>query len=329
MKRWLACFLLAASAPAQTPAGNTVVMEDLNLYLHSSDPSFGEIEDPTFWVHAARGEQLDGKRWALEGAKAVIYRKPEDDLVLVAETGTLDQDGQTAKLAGGVQVTSGPMAVQIEEIAWDEAQRVARSDYVATLSHGDNRIVGDSIAIFPDDDRVELGGGTATIQLAAAEDTEKKRESAPTDIYKRLDIEEQHGTSGSLKGAPLQKIQGPVRMSLIGKLPEDTLTIRAGLVTLEYGNDPEVRTPTRVLLTGGVEIKQAASLVKSDTAELDLAGRKARFNGNVTITGDQIANGSGPFLDMDLETGVWTLGGPGGVMSFDFTASESAKDKQP
>jgi len=313
---------------AADPARRAVEMTGVNLYLHSADPSFGAIEDPTFWVHAESGKSIGESLWSLEGAHAVIYRKSEDNLVLAAQSGTFDKDNRSASLAGGVRVTTGEMVVNLEDIAWDETQRVARSESTATLSDGANQIVGSSIAIFPDSDRVDLGGGTATIRLAAAE-TEKKTESSTADKYKRLDIEEQHGTSGSLKGAPLQKIQGPVRMVLVGVDPVDTLTIKANLVTMEYGADPAIRSPERVSLKGKVDIKQGANVIRSDDATLDLGGGTAKFVGNVVFSGEGIANASGPSLDMNLDSGEWILGGPGGVISYDFSAPKPAKDAKP
>ncbi len=339
MKRFIALLMACAASPIgvaaqvsadQTgaPASRAVEMKGVNLYLHSSEPSFGQLQDPTFWVHAERGESINETQWSLEGAQAVIYREAEDDLVLAAKSGTFDKQKKSAQLAGGVQVTSGQMVVDLEDIAWDETQRVARSESIATLSDGSNTIVGSSIAIFPDADRVDLGGGTATIQLAAA-DGEKKPESSTADKYKTLEIMEQHGTSGSLKGAPLQKIQGPVRMALIGNNPEDTLTIKADLVTLEYGSGEDLRSPARVLLKGHVEIKQGKNVIQSNDADLDLARETARFTGDVMFAGDEIANASGPSLDLNLDTGEWTLGGPGGVISYDFSASKAAKDEKP
>ncbi len=325
-----AAFPAVATAQAAGPAADkTVEMKGVDIYLYSAGPSFGQLQDPTFWVHADRGESLDDTLWSIEGVQAVIYRAPEDDLVLAAATGTFDKGRKAAQLAGGVRVTSGTLVVDIDEIAWDETLRVARSESVATLNDGSNRIVGDAIAIFPDDDRVELGGGTATIQLAAAAELEKKPEDSTADKYQRLDIEEHHGTSGSLKGAPVQKIQGPVSMVLVGKDPADTLTIKADLVTMEYGSEPESRSPSRVALQGRVNIKQAKSEIQANEGTLDLAEGTAKFRGNVVFSGEGIANASGPSLDLNLDTGEWELGGPGGVISYDFSAPKPAKDKTP
>ena len=133
-----------------------------------------------------------------------------------------------------------------------------------------------------------------------------------------------------MKGAPLEKIQGPVRMILTGKNPNDTLTIGANLVTLEYGSDPGSRKPVRVSLKGNVSIKQQSNEIHSNDANLDLAASTAKFTGDVVFTGEGISNASGPSLDLNLDTGEWVLGGPGGVISYDFAAPKPGdKEKKP
>jgi hypothetical protein len=319
--------VIAHTEQAQDAKRRAVEMNGVDLYLHSAEPTFGKVEDPTFWVHAARGESVNDSQWSLEDARAVVYRATDEDLVLAAKSGTFDKDRRAAQLAGGVRVVSGTMVVELEEIAWDDTERVAKSESVAKLSDGSNEIIGDSIHIYPDTDKVNVGGGTATIQLAAAVDEpEKKSEKSASDIYQRLDIEEQHGTSGSIKGAPLQRIEGPVRMKLIGKDPKDTLSIHADLVTMAYAEDS--RSPAKVELKGHVAIKQEKNEIRANEGMLDLNARTAKFTGDVLFTGDRISNASGPSLDLNLDTGEWKLGPSGEVMSIDISNVKDDKPKE-
>lgn len=255
----IACLAFAAQAQNASPAaGASMKGEGINVRMFSSRPTFGTPEDPTFWVHAARGQRLDDPPvWTLEDARAVIYRDPEDDLVLVAKSGTVDEATKSASLDGSVRVTSGQMVVELANIRWDDTTGVARSDSTATMDDGVNRIVGESIALYADEDRFEIGQGSARIRLAQATEPGKadleKSESA--NQFESIEIPVYKSIEGNIDTGDITEIRGPAHLILNGVAPEDTLSIKADSIKFE-DDETGKELYARIILTGHVELTQ-------------------------------------------------------------------------
>ncbi len=318
--------LLAHAADSQAKPSDAATMkmegEGINLWMSSSHPTFGQPEDPTFWVHAERGQLLDEPRiWSLEQTRAVIYRDPpEEDLVLVARTGTFDEQNKSAKLDGDVRVTSGRMVADLENIRWDNAAGVAYSEGLATLDDGVNRLVGRAVAMYAKEGRFELGDGTAHIQLAQSTDDAQQTKKKPQ-AFESISIPKPTKIVGKLSGG-VQELAGPVELNLIGVDPADTLNIKANRVNFEYAADDE-KMPTKVFLKGNVSLKQTDATFSADEGTIDLNSRKARFQGHVTMSGEQFQGASGEYFELDLDTGDFEFFGA--IEQFKLIPSEKAE----
>jgi hypothetical protein len=337
MATWM--FLLAAGSlwgagpgRADEPrpsAQEATEMKGIDLFLHSSRPTFGDIEAPTFSVHADSGKRLDDSRVSsFENAHAIIYRKEEGNLALVAKSMIVDEVNKTAQMAGGVRVTSGRLVVDVEELSWDDTARIARSESTATLDDGSNRISGRSIVIYPDTDRIELGSGSATVQLA--EVVEKKApaadKAAHATQFESIEIKSHQGFSGNFAGQ-IREIKGPAHLVIIGKEAADTMSVNADLVTFRYAK-PEDTMPAEMLFKGRVEFIHSQGTFHADEAAVDLAAGKVRFRGNVTIASEQIRGARTRSFDLDLNTREFVMG-PGEVESFTITPAADAPVKKP
>jgi hypothetical protein len=309
----LSCVTFAADTQNAAHKSEALMQgEGINLRMFSSRPTFGETEDPTFWVHAERGHLLEDPRvWTLEQAHAVIYRDPEEDIVLVAKIGTVDENSKAAHLDGGVHVTSGSFVAELENIRWDDETGVARSDATARLDDGVNRLVGESIALYADEDRFELGQGSARIQLAA-EATDETEADPKASEFESIEIPMHKGIGGNIDGR-LREIRGPAHLILSGVDPANTLSIKADHVSFQYGEGEDNKMPEKILLKGHIELIHSAATFRSNEATIDLVGRTARFEGDVVMAGEQIEGANGEFFELNLDTGDWFLGGESNV----------------
>lgn len=308
----VALFAHAADSQAKPAKSDAAAIkmegEGINLWMSSSHPTFGQPEDPTFWVHAERGQLLDEPRiWSLEQTRAVIYRNPEEDLVLVARTGTFDEENKSAQLDGDVRVTSGSMVADLANIQWDNAAGVAHSEALATLDDGVNRLVGRAVALYAQEGRFELGEGSAQIQLAQLQGEKPQDEKKKSPEFESISIPKHSGIVGNLNGG-VREIRGPVELNLIGIDPANTMNIKADHVNFEYAAGDE-KMPTKILLKGHVSLRRADANFAADEGAIDLNTRKARFDGNVVMTGEQIQGASGQYFELNLDTGDFDFGG--------------------
>lgn len=326
-------FLFAAGtlfgAGQNTPSDPSVSeIAGIDLRFDSAKPTFGELEGPAFSVHADTGKQMaDLGVWALDNAHAIIYRRSEENLDLFSKSMTFDMTNKAAQLAGGVRLTSGRLVVDVEDMSWDDTARIARSGSVATLNDGMNRITGSSIAIYPDADHLELGGGSATIQLAAAVEqkpsSDSEKPSRETE-FESIKIIKHQGITANMAGQ-IREIKGPARLVIVGKDPDDTMNVDADAITFSY-TKPEDTMPAEMLLKGRVKFDHSEGTFHADEATVELAAGKVRFRGNVTIDSDQIHGAKTSSLDMDLNTRELIMG-PGEIESFNLAPAEKPAKK--
>ena len=312
---------LCGAAPGETdlaapPAKSASEIQGIDLRFDSSKPTFGEAESPTFSVHAATGKQMSDLRlWTFEDAHAIIYRKAEENLQLAAKSMAVDMDKKSAQLAGGVRVTSGRLIIDVADMAWDDIARIAKTDSVATLDDGANRITGESLSIHPDDDLIELGRGSGSIRLAAvAEKPAPAKDEKPStqDKFDKIDIKKQQHTAANLSGR-LREVKGPAEIELVGKDPNDSITVAADLVTFGYATDEDT-SPSALIFKGRVVFTLSQGTVRTDQASVDFSAGKVQFRGKVSVELTQLRAGPMDSLDLDLNTGDIDIS-PGQIVS--------------
>lgn len=321
----------AAETPRASAAGDesAIKMQGVDLYMHSDDPTYGERKEPTFWVHAERGrleEKL--KVWSIENAEALVYREAEDNLRLQAREGMIDESNQVARLHGGVRATTGELVMNLEDIEWNNHENIARSESPVSLTDGVNDLSGDSVSIFPKDDRVELGAGNGRIRLAelgpAQQETTSQSERSMGQ-YKALRIEWQGKLVGNLKGT-LQRITDGAHLIVLADDPADNLDIKAKTVEFDYAA-PEDRMPTRMRLDGDVEFRHQDGVIRSESADIDFEASIAKFTGNPRAEITSIRGIQVDYIQIDLNTEELVMGGPGHIDEIQITDTE--KDAAP
>lgn len=314
----------AAETQQQARAG-AMEMRGLDLRMYSTEPTFGELRDPTFWVHAKRG-RLEGELdvWSLEEARAIIYRDPEDDLRLEAQQGTFDQTNQVAVLSDGVRATSRDLVVELDDIEWNNEENVAWSDSPARVTSGSNRLTGASVAIYPRDDRIKLGRGSGDIQMAQEAGAGENRKETASDAnqqFESIRVEWQGELVGNLSGT-LQKITKGAHLIIVAKEPQNNLDIRAESVEFEYAS-PEDRMPARMHLEGDVVVTHQNGAVRADKVDLDFDTGEAMFTGNPRVENAQIRGAHVSYIQLNLHTQEYVMGGPGRVEEIQLTAPEN------
>lgn len=155
------------SPVAEEKPGGSITMEGLDLRMHNYRPTVGEPEKPTFWVHAEKGELVDGqKSWELEQARAVVYREADEDLVLEAARGLFDETRRVARLYGGVLVTAGAVTMELAEIEWNNEEGVAKSGQPVTVVDGTSWLKASTLLLNPGEDIMRLTNVTGRIDFS-------------------------------------------------------------------------------------------------------------------------------------------------------------------
>ncbi|MFP6583070.1 MAG: LPS export ABC transporter periplasmic protein LptC [Candidatus Hydrogenedentota bacterium] len=136
---------------------------EIRMYEEMSASAKGQ--KPTFYVRAVTADGNANGGWILTQPEAIIYGEDSEDVVLNAESGSLDDESATATLAGNVQATIGTMAVQLEEILWDNKNRLAYSDKAVTLKGEEMDLEAQGIRIEPKIGTIVLENVTGTFEL--------------------------------------------------------------------------------------------------------------------------------------------------------------------
>ncbi len=157
------------SPSVDTPEGpprNVMAMLGPDVWMHDYTPTEGEPRDPTFWVHADSGQLAEGEKvWSVQGARAVIYRDDEEDLVIEALEGEVDEDRKVARLRGDVRLTVGSLIVDLEDLLWKNEEGTATSNHAVHLVDENLRLHAKSLLIKRDEGKFILGEGSGYIRL--------------------------------------------------------------------------------------------------------------------------------------------------------------------
>lgn len=156
----------AAQAQETRELSGRMAMTGMDLYMHDYRPTAGGARKPTIWVHSDEGEiSTETSAWTLGRSRAVLYREDGEDIILQAMSGSFDETNETAQLGGGVKVTTGSLAMELEEIEWDNKEGVARSTGPVTITQGRTLLNASSLVLNPDEDTMLLTNGNGRIDL--------------------------------------------------------------------------------------------------------------------------------------------------------------------
>ena len=119
----------------------------MELTMHDYSPTLGEERRPTFRVFAESASSADQKAWTIEGVRAVAEAKDQEPYVFAAAKGMFDQANSKAELIGGVELTSGPVSVTMEDVVWDDATSTARTDKPITFRDSGTELIASSFEV--------------------------------------------------------------------------------------------------------------------------------------------------------------------------------------
>ncbi|MCH7908464.1 MAG: LPS export ABC transporter periplasmic protein LptC [Candidatus Hydrogenedentes bacterium] len=138
---------------APSESGVRMVVEGMDLYMHDYAPTDGQLRKPTLWVHADRGEEMEGEEvWKLTNARAVIYgdtNRGTQDLVIDAASGIFDRRNDIAHLSEGVEIVTGNLSISMPELVWDNRAGRARSDGPVRVNGDDTTLVAQTMTLDP------------------------------------------------------------------------------------------------------------------------------------------------------------------------------------
>ncbi len=120
----------------------------MSLYLYDTDA--GEGDRPRFEVRDTEVSLGADGEAHFENAHAIIYARDGAETHLYAGEGRLDEARGLALLSGGVRMEQGPRQVELEEVEWNNDERVAQSDKPVTLRDGETEVVAASMEFHPD-----------------------------------------------------------------------------------------------------------------------------------------------------------------------------------
>ncbi len=156
----------AERAPSTPERTVEATMQNMTLRLYGPEGG-GATGKPAFWVQADQSTLIEEGVWSFENARAVIYDREGNETLLEAAHGQVDQrEGrETALLNEGVNLRAGAMALNLRELEWINAERVARSDAPVQMEGDGSAIAATSLRYYPDEQRLVLKDVRGTLVL--------------------------------------------------------------------------------------------------------------------------------------------------------------------
>lgn len=149
-----------------TTPGADVTMSGINLYLHDTRPTGDAPQKPTFWVRAETFALLEENTWSFEKAYAVAYGRDEgaQDIHFEAASGEFKEQ-ERAVLRGGVKAHIGTMTLELEDVEWRNADRMAHTERPVHMLDGTTDLMASALRMYPDEERLFLTDVSGFIDL--------------------------------------------------------------------------------------------------------------------------------------------------------------------
>jgi LPS export ABC transporter protein LptC len=156
----------AERGPSTPEQAAEATMQNMTLRLYGAEGGDASGK-PAFWVQAEQSTLLEEGVWAFENARAIIYGREGNETLLEAAHGQVDQrEGrETALLDENVSLRAGDMTMQLQELEWINAERMARSDAPVTMEGQGSAITASALRYYPDEQRMVLKEVRGTLVL--------------------------------------------------------------------------------------------------------------------------------------------------------------------
>jgi len=102
-----------------------------------------------------------------------------------AEHGRLERDSEALELLGAVRIEkpepAGTVTIETERLRYDRRAAIARSPVTASVAQGGNLLVGGTLTLWIDDERMEFENDVHAVYRAGAVAAERRAERAARD----------------------------------------------------------------------------------------------------------------------------------------------------
>lgn len=180
---WGCAVLFVACGPSASPPVPTVRTDDsldpppaleddafshgvMTLRFFDDIPSEEMGDLPRFELASSRCRYEEGDIWTFENADAVIRGDGQQEMRIEAGFGRVDHRTKHAFMEGGVRLTTGDLIIEMEELTWSNADRVATTERPLRIMQGDTDLSASAMQMFPDDNIVVLEEARGRIQTA-------------------------------------------------------------------------------------------------------------------------------------------------------------------
>lgn len=132
-------------------------------------------------------------------------------------------------------------------------------------------------------------------------------QDADTGSFNDIDIKRAGKVQGNFKSENfIERMYDGVSLTFIGETPEDNLDVDATAIDFDYSGSTD-GSPSKLTLTGNVEIKNAEMRIKAPKAVINTATNTAEFIGVSEIYLEGRAPMKSENIQVDLESGDITL----------------------
>lgn len=243
-------------------------------------------QKPSFKVAAHRTTMLEQGIVSFREAHAVIYGREDELTEIFAGRGTFDKASQEAALAGGVRLESSGLEVSLEEITWDNAERMARSQKPAVIQQNGTRLQTSTFALLPEENVLNLTDVQGEVALTPTPGQSEALEPAKAPQFTALRIE--RAPVVRMAQNRVESITGGLKMVLApADETEAPLSVAAQDALFAYPLGGGAM-PERVELTGEAAVNGAPGSIRADVAVLDLQSKQFDFKGSVTGSTEQV-----------------------------------------
>jgi hypothetical protein len=162
---------LGATAPKSSETDRLAMQgSGLDLRLTDTSPTRGDSRKPTFWLHADTYSLADENIWSFEKARAIIYGRGEHGTEIHLEAGQgRFQENTMAQMKGGVDVQFEDMRLQLSDMEWINAERVARTDHPVSVASNSVQLQAATLRLYPDEKQLVMTDAVGTMRFDAME----------------------------------------------------------------------------------------------------------------------------------------------------------------
>ncbi|MBI4558047.1 MAG: hypothetical protein HY706_10745 [Candidatus Hydrogenedentes bacterium] len=158
----------AAQGPAVSGSGQ------VTLSFFDASALGGGAQLPTFRVTSQKCSMTPGGTWSLDKPRALIFSEGKENATLEAGYGEYvqareagEEPSERAFLREGVVLQVGTLRVELSDVEWKNAEKVARSNQPVLVTDQDTNLRAAALEYYPDTGRLVLTDVAGSLQLVS------------------------------------------------------------------------------------------------------------------------------------------------------------------